>query len=296
MKINSDISVAMATYNGVDYLEGQIKSILGQDLQPFEIIIVDDASSDATTELIEKYQQNNSNIKLITNRQNLGPVLSFKKAVSACKGKYIALCDQDDIWETNKLRVSLEQLKKIEDDNLPSMVYTDLKVIDKDGILINSSFWKQHRFNPLKINLYNLLFGNVITGCTILFNQSMAKELKLMPADVLMHDHWMALIAYGFGRVKALDIPTVNYRTHKESVTSKEMVNLFKRMRMIFNTLFDSNNHYLNGHIVQAEKFYMAYSKRLSVHHRTKIEKFIDLKRSTSFVRKIYSGFNRIVG
>src|SRR6476661_7636895 len=91
------VSVAMATYNGANYVAEQIDSILQQTHPFIEIVIVDDASKDDTVAIIEQYQSHYPCIRLYRNEKNIGVNKTFEKAISYCTGSYIALSDQDDI-------------------------------------------------------------------------------------------------------------------------------------------------------------------------------------------------------
>ncbi len=97
-----NISVALATHNGSTHLKEQIESLLAQTVPPMEIIISDDGSTDGTCEILEQYSQNHATIRTI-NAKIQGINTNFQNALSTCNGDYIALCDQDDIWETDKL-------------------------------------------------------------------------------------------------------------------------------------------------------------------------------------------------
>lgn len=103
------ISVAMTTYNGEKYIRKQLDSIMNQSVKVDEIIVCDDGSSDKTLDILKEYP-----VKVTINKSNLGFKNNFKKAISLCSGDYILLCDQDDIWEINKI----EELKKQFESNL----------------------------------------------------------------------------------------------------------------------------------------------------------------------------------
>ena len=92
------ISIVMATYNGETYIREQINSILNQTISDFELIICDDCSKDSTVEIIKRYKDKDKRITLVENEKNLGFKKNFEKAISYCKGDFIAFCDQDDIW------------------------------------------------------------------------------------------------------------------------------------------------------------------------------------------------------
>ena len=103
------ISIAMTTYNGARFVESQINSILNQTIADIEIIICDDNSMDDCVEIIQKIQTRDTRVKLIQNKEKIGVVRNFEKAIAACQGSFIALCDQDDVWSPNKLEVQLNQ-------------------------------------------------------------------------------------------------------------------------------------------------------------------------------------------
>ena len=100
------ISVAIATYNGQEFIKEQLLSILNQTMPVDEIVICDDQSSDDTVKIIQELLCDK--IYLYQNEKNLGYKLNFKKALSYCKGDYIFLCDQDDIWKPNKVQTMIE--------------------------------------------------------------------------------------------------------------------------------------------------------------------------------------------
>ena len=112
------ISVVMATYNGEKYISKQLWSILNQTFSDFEIVIVDDCSSDRTVDLINSVFENAAfqNYQIIINEKNLGHNKSFEKAIGYCTGDYIAISDQDDIWMENKLEKLMERISNKEID------------------------------------------------------------------------------------------------------------------------------------------------------------------------------------
>lgn len=288
------ISLALATYNGEKYLIQQLESIFSQELAPDEIIIVDDFSTDRTVSIIREYQKSHPAIVLFCNEINIGPTASFKKAVSLCTCPYIAFCDQDDIWKPFKLQLSLETLVAIENPSLPSMVFTDLEIVDHENKSLYPSFWQKHGFKPFSINFYKLLMGNVATGCSIVINKSMANEIAKMPSNVIMYDFWISLISYGFGKVKPINITSIRYRTHSSSVTIKEKLTLSSRLQLFFKIAFEFKSDFLNDEILQAETFSQMYECRLNSNNLKHIRRFLNLKYATGFSKKVHSVFRWI--
>ena len=103
------ISVAMCTYNGARFLSAQLDSILRQSIPVFEIIIVDDRSSDNTLDILKKYAHDYDNIRYYVNEHNLGFVNNFSSAISKTSGDYVALADQDDVWTDDHLEILLNK-------------------------------------------------------------------------------------------------------------------------------------------------------------------------------------------
>src|SRR6187402_1340706 len=97
------VSVVLCTYNGISFIDDQLNSILNQTFKNLEIIIADDCSSDGTFEKLQSYKEKDSRIKLYRNETNLGYNMNFSKACAFSTGAYIAIADQDDVWETGKI-------------------------------------------------------------------------------------------------------------------------------------------------------------------------------------------------
>ena len=93
------VSIAICTYNGERFLKKQIDSLLNQGYSNIEIIAVDDRSTDRTWDMLQEYAQKDKRVQTYQNEKNLGYARNFEKAITLCKGDFIALADQDDIWE-----------------------------------------------------------------------------------------------------------------------------------------------------------------------------------------------------
>ena len=137
MKIKPLVSIAMTTYNGAQFLEEQINSILQQTYSNIELIVVDDCSTDNTYELLKSFLSKDKRIHIFKNKNNIGFVKNFCKAISLCSGDFIALSDQDDIWENNKVSKVVDCFEK----NDCYVVVHDAVVIDADGNQLYDSFF-----------------------------------------------------------------------------------------------------------------------------------------------------------
>jgi len=285
---SSEISVVLAVYNGEKYLAKLLDSVFAQkDVTIKELIVVDDKSTDSSMEIINTYQQTYPQIKIIGNEVNLGPIGSFKKGAPLCTSDYIAFADQDDIWRENKLALSLSCLKQIDIDNRPSMVFTDLEMMDEEGRPLEGSFWKWYDIDPAKNNFYTILFGNIATGCTMVINKQMRDELVAMPLNAPMHDHWMALIAFSFGNYGYMDEQTVLYRVHNSSVTNKNEVTFSQKVRNFLEASISKKSTFMADYINQAILFKSKYGDQLDEQTNRQLDDFIKLKNASGFMKKI---------
>ncbi|MGA9069058.1 MAG: glycosyltransferase, partial [Terracidiphilus sp.] len=122
------ISVALCTYNGERYLREQLNSIASQTRVPYEVVICDDNSTDATLDIVESFVQSVSfRVRVEHNSFRLGSTHNFEKAIQSCTGDLIALCDQDDVWRPDKLSV---QAARLESDSSIGGLFSDASLVD----------------------------------------------------------------------------------------------------------------------------------------------------------------------
>ena len=224
----------MATFNGARYLQEQIESILCQTIVPREIVISDDGSEDNTLSIIESYSRRYPSIKLIANPHKRGFIKNFENALVHCSGEYIALADQDDIWEPSKLEVLVNKIGS------NSLIHSDAKVIDAKGVLLHQS-WTA--FYKKKINqefIDYLCKKNIVTGCTSLFKKELVPLIVPFPDEVLFHDWWLSLVAFRSGGIAYLDMPLVRYRIHADNTIGAGTTHFTSYQDAVFNVSYYS--------------------------------------------------------
>ena len=216
------ISIAMCTYNGVEFLPAQLQSILAQSRPPDEIVICDDGSSDNTRPFLGKFAATSSiPITLRFNDQNLGSVKNFEKAISLCTGDVIALSDQDDVWRGDKLQLIEAAFNKSPSAGL---VFSDADIVDEDLQPLNRRMWDEVGFDAHKRKLVRtgralevLIPGWTVTGATMAFRSQFVKLSLPIPDGIAMiHDGWIALTIAAVAGVVALDEPLIQYRQHAQ--------------------------------------------------------------------------------
>ena len=140
------VSIIIPYYKKRLFIEDTIKSILNQSYKKFEIIIVNDEVTIKAKKLLFKISNLDKRIFVINNNKNLGAGLSRNKGIIKSKGKYIAFCDSDDLWEINKLKIQINFMKNTKTD----FSYTSYKIIDKNKKVIGSREARQElKFNQL---------------------------------------------------------------------------------------------------------------------------------------------------
>lgn len=209
------VSIAMCTYNGEQFIREQLDSLIAQDYQNLEIIIVDDCSTDSTYAILTTYAPAHESIELYSNSKNLGFKRNFERALKLCNGSFIALCDQDDIWFSNKITTLVNEIKS----NM--LIFSNSSIIDKYGETLNTEFHSHIRIDPPhRPRWQSLVFGNYILGHTMLFQSELLKHAQPFPDEFKEHDHWLAVCAASMGSVAYLPKTLSYYRIHEHNCST----------------------------------------------------------------------------
>jgi glycosyltransferase involved in cell wall biosynthesis len=213
----SSISIAMTTYNGAPYIRTQLDSLAAQTRLPTELVIADDGSSDGTLSPVEDFARTAPfAVHIYRNPTRLGFRANFMHAIGLCKGDLISLCDQDDIWEPQKL----ERCVSLFDDPTVMLVYHNADVMRNDGVVIgnlDSYAPPQPRNDPLTIGPwlhgpgFTQVFRRTLAAYTDLWAESIDEE---NPEDRLVHDKWFPMLATVLGVIAYIHEPLAKYRQH----------------------------------------------------------------------------------
>lgn len=211
MKVSPLTSIALCTYNGERFLRQQIDSLLSQDYPNFEIVAVDDASTDATPAILQSYAKRDDRVRIHLNSTNLGFRKNFERAISLCSGDFIAPCDQDDVWMPHKISTLLNTIGRA------LLVYSDSEMIDATGKPLGRRI-----SDIIAIGEFDdpmaLVFSNCGPGHTMLFRRELLATAFPFPQP-MFHDWWLAFLAASSSRVACAQECLVHYRQHEGQVT-----------------------------------------------------------------------------
>ena len=261
------VEILLATYNGEKYMKEQIDSILKQDYQDWIIRACDDASKDATYDILLQYKEQYPD-KFVIHRNERGfgsAKLNFMNLIKNSTGQYVICCDQDDVWLPNKISLTLEEMKRNEEGNIPVLVHTDLKVVDAKLGVKSESFFEYSKLNKYP-SYRELLIQNSITGCTMMMNRPLIELLKeeLDMSKILMHDWVAALLASAHGKIGFVDAPTMLYRQHGVNSVGAKQYGLSLFIAKLKNTEIRKS---LEDTATQAGEIARVYQKKMKQEH-----------------------------
>lgn len=210
---NSLVTIVMAVYKpNPRWLSEQLQSLNRQTYSNIKLIVCDDCPDEpADSALFERYLTNFP-FRIIRNTENIGSNRTFERLTTEAEGKYIAYCDQDDIWEANKIELLVRRIERTG----ALLCFSDLSVIDEDGSKMAESITKirkRHVFKEGNNLAGDLVVRNFIVGCAMLIRADVAKAA--MPfEEYMVHDHWLALYTAVNGQLAYEPTATVRYRQH----------------------------------------------------------------------------------
>jgi len=206
----------MCTFNGAKYIDEQLQSLCQQTKQPYEIIICDDGSSDATEVIVNKYIATvDFPIRFEVNKDRLGYRRNFTQAASLCSGDLVAFCDQDDIWRSDKLSKVADWFS----DPRIMMVHHNARVVDANAVpsgFVNKAGHHPVLAKPLQENpwSYSLGFTQTFRSELIKFGDLRSRIMGEEETEWTAHDQWISFLSSSLGWVAYIDEELVDYRQH----------------------------------------------------------------------------------
>lgn len=294
------VNIMMATYNGEKYLSEQLDSILAQTFQNFKIYISDDVSTDNTLKILLMYKKNYpEKIEIIDYKRKKGSaaknfIYLFDNVDEA---DYYMFCDQDDVWNNDKIEKLLNKIHLMESNNLNNnVVYCDAKVVDYKLNTISESFYKYAKLSYKGKKSY-MLVTNDVPGAAMLFDNDLKKAINSIPEECYVHDFWIMLCATFFGNVRMVEDSLYAYRQHEANVAGAGgdlsitgIMKLLKRSNIfsLYNDVIE--NYYTHGKLQynSIRDFYNIYNDKITNEDKKLLNEYFKLYQNITKFNKIF--------
>ena len=214
VKRSIQISVLLPVYNGGSYLPEAVESILVQSYSDFELIVVDDGSTDQSCAIIERYARGDNRIQLISLPANLGCVAALNRGLAAASGDIIARMDQDDVALPRRFE---RQLKFLQHYPKVGVLGTTLELIDRDSQPAGTYWLPETHFQIA----FGMLFNNPIADPSVMFRRRVAAVNDLWYDQTLggAEDYAMWSTMLRYTRAHNLAEPLLRYRLHESQMS-----------------------------------------------------------------------------
>lgn len=250
------VSVCIGTYNRVQYLDECLDSVFAQTLADFEVIVVDDASTDGTVDLLARYTHD-ARLRVITRASNSGlPAVARNQACRAARGDYLAFLDSDDYWSPEKLE---KQVAFMEQHPECGLCHTFARVVESDGRL---SYVRREGDMPRGGDLFRaLLRKNFITTSSVLMRHDLFMQLNgfaegsayKVGEDRHFYLRVIRLAPFGF-----VDQPLTFYRKHDNNICASGSISEHDRV-----VIAAFKHHYLDERDLISERAERLYARRV---------------------------------
>ncbi|RZI71990.1 MAG: glycosyltransferase family 2 protein [Pseudomonas sp.] len=234
---HTSVSVTLCTYQGERYLQAQLDSLLVQSRLPDEIVIFDDASIDATWSLLQDFQRQATargiRVRAQANATNVGYVANFQQALNAATGDLLFLCDQDDVWHSDKIERFVQEFQRRGD---LLMLHSDARLVDAQGASLGDNLLDTLEVTSKELETVHvgrafdvLLRRNIVTGATMAVRRRVIERGFNVPPGWI-HDEWLAMTAAAQGRIDCLEAQTIDYRQHDRNQIGVRRQGYFERL------------------------------------------------------------------
>lgn len=274
-----DISIIMSVYNGETFLKEAIESVIKQTFTNWELIIINDCSTDSTGEILAEFATNDKRIKVYTNEVNLKLPSSLNKAISLCNGKYIARMDADDICLPERFEKQYKFMEENRDVALSSCRFLTVK----NGVYASGGAGGRCDFEALKAML---LVVNPILHPGVFARSEVMKELNYDTSLTCTEDLelWTRMVMKNY-KIQILPECLLIYRLHDKQITSTTLERQHTEVLRIEQKYYASLLSEMN------EKMQKFYISGIYFKENTNIEEFLSYAKWLRCVTK--KQFNR---
>jgi len=236
-----NVSIITPTYNSSKYVSEAIASVLAQSYEAWEMIIVDDCSSDDTYDIVQRYACQDGRIRAFRMPRNSGPAATRNLAIDKARGRYIAFLDSDDMWASDKLEKQLTFMQR----KGAALTYTAYEKMTESGDTCGRIVHV-----PDQTDYRGLLSASVIGCLTVIYDTDMTGKV-FMPDLPKRQDHGLWLKILRTGHVAyGLNEPLAYLRIRKGSISSNKVAaaayvwKLYREVEGL--SFFETAYHFIN--------------------------------------------------
>lgn len=236
------VSVLMPSYNAEKYIESAVRSALAQTFTDFELLVLDDCSTDGTVSILKRLAQEDSRIRILSNEVNLGVAKTRNRGIELCRGEYIALLDSDDLWYPEKLEKQLALARSTGSE----ILYCSYDMIDEAG-QPRGSFAV-----PERTDFDAMLVRSVLSCSTVLLKRDALGDIRFDPS--YYHEDyvfWLALLQRGL-RASGIAEPLGAYRVMSGSRSANKLTAAKYRWQVY--------RDYLHYPLLHSGRLFIAYA------------------------------------
>ncbi len=234
------VSIITPVFNSENYLEETINSVLNQTYQNWELIIIDDCSTDNSVDIINKFLKNDSRIKFISLNKNSGVASARNSGIEVAKGRFIAFLDSDDIWDENKLEYQLSLMIK----NDYALTYTAYRKINNE----NNVIAKHIPVKETGLRYKDLLKHNEIGFLSAIYDSDKIGKQNFLNQGHEDYSFWLNILKKGF-TAWGINKVLASYRVHSNGISSNKLKaitftwNIYRNVEKL--SLFDSIYYFI---------------------------------------------------
>ena len=233
------VAIVMSTYNGAKYVVEQLNAVMQQTHANWHCYIRDDGSKDDTVATIKAHVNDDNRFSVITDEQgNLGYNKSYYALIALANEQYIAMCDQDDVWQVNRIRYSSDIFEKNPE---CGYIFSDAWIMDKNSQPLPSTLWsevgftlnKQREFRDHELQPKFLSQNACVTGATLVFRAVHRNLFLPLPVlDRAIHDGWISILLslHGYFGI-AEPAQLISYRIHAQQQSGIRHKSLYRKLK-----------------------------------------------------------------
>ena len=209
------LTVIMPSYNSERFVAESIESVIAQTIDNWELLVVDDASVDSTTDIVAEFQRRDPRVRLIAREANQGPAYARNLGLDHARGALIAFVDSDDVWRPQKSENQIRSMERSRAD-ISYTGYTRRREGEQDGSVVAV---------PPSVSYLTMLRRNLIACSTAMIRRSTCGSVRMPPIKRRQdHGYWLDLLRDGSRTAVGVNEPLVWYRLHGDSLSANKLV------------------------------------------------------------------------